>query len=354
MTRRRKIGRNRAHPPTATQPTDNATQPTPTRKGSSFRGKGLNLGFDMPDMPMKRPAAIAWACWLLGLFIYDWVGPLANLLIWSATGFLIWRGIVRFMSGRNKLFHLVIGFLVCFFAVALFLLLRESAEIYAGWFIKMNSQGETLNFHNLGAGFFENGGIIGWFISKLLKGIAGSLNDLRLTTLGLLGLCILIIVQFFQVLRLIIKECPPLTEWLEASMGQYNYISMNGKSMAQRGLAKDHNSYDNRFMRNLLYLQIAAFAIDIFICSTQAELFNGGWSVWSLLFGTGAEQGQWDTIRFAGFWAEVNWPEVRRVFVTVTMFYGLTWLFLMIWQSISRVIGGKQKVQQSNNQTQTA
>ena len=313
-TPRRKGRRSRTFTPFPKKPRGRVN-PNPDEESVWLGGWG--------DVNVKHPGIyISIAMMVLALVLYEMNPMVMSWLLWLPTGFLIWKWVQRFIGHANKVYAIT-GFIAFWFFISiLFIMFLESAQIYSGIFTDMAINQPPLNFHRMGADFFRPLPFgVGWLMARVLTILGDTLTRLQITMFGLLGILCFAVIQFLEVLPMVINNSPTTLRAFYAAIGRFQVMSAGAnETMLQRQLRTRHNNYFTRFFRALRIAQICAFTVDVVVCIIYAPIFNLG-------------------ITGVGFNPQNAW----RVAITVFLFYIVVYLMIEVRKAIDVLIGGKRR-----------
>ena len=277
----------------------------------------------LTDIQVKHPGIyVAIAVMGVALVLYELNPMMMSWLLWLPTGFLVWKWVQRFIGHQNKVYA-VTGFIAFWFFISiLFIMFLESAQIYSGIFTDMAINQPPINFHRMGADFFQPIPLgVGWLIARILTIIGDTLTRLQITMFGLLGVLCFAVIQFLEVLPMVINNSPNTLRAFYAAIGRFQVMSAGAnETKLQQQLRTRHNNYFTRFFRALRMAQIGAFTVDVIICIIYAPIFNLG-------------------LTGVGFNPQNAW----RVAITVFLFYIVVYLMIEVRKAIDVLIGGKQR-----------
>ena len=277
----------------------------------------------LTDVNVKHPGIyVSVAVIVLALVLYELNPMMMSWLLWLPTAFLAWKWVQRFIGHQNKVYA-VTGFIAYWFFISiLFIMFLESAQIYSGIFTDMAINQPPINFHNMGADFFRPLPFgVGWLIARLLTIIGDTLTRLQITMFGLLGILCFAVIQFLEVLPMVIHNSPNTLKAFYNAIGRFQVmVAGTNETKLQQQLRKRHNNYFTRFFRALRIAQIGAFTVDVIVCILYAPIFNLG-------------------LTGVGFDPRNAW----RVAITVFLFYIVVYLMIEVRKAIDVLIGGKQR-----------
>lgn len=304
----------------------------PSKKKNKKNKKVVDFVKRLRDRKPKkgRLRLVGLALFVFGFLVSGVAPGLASFMAWIGLILIVVVTIKKFMGDNHSWMSVLALILYATFGAICLFMMYQSSYIYADLFSSVDGSSTAINWGDLGASNASQIWLIGPLFAAFLRFIAGMLQSLELTLLGVTGILVYLVIQTFEVLPLIFELSPDAKKQAIEQLRKFEKVqTRQTDSEWTARLAESYNNRYEAFFTRLYYAMFIAYVVDLTVCLIKASPLKGGWAVWP-------------EIKFL-FWQNVpaylDFQNIFRIFAAVA-FFTIVFLLMIMAKEAGFIFSG--------------